>query len=177
MWVEELKRNYIPQLINGFPINYQKSMKLQEANYEFPTIFGIPAHVVLTTNNLFSLRGSVKVAGTKNLQQIQLNVELHPILSYKHHSHISFKSPFSGKAYQAGKYSIFYSKWKKHIPASGINWYYFSGVELHALTEFPFRAMVDKSNGKLKLAVTPTHLSEGNVGGAIDLITFHRRVR
>lgn len=149
--VEQVKLSYWAKLKVGLPINYQKASQLGNIVVEVPTIFGVPATYNMRLSSLISLRGNLKITNEDYLKDVQIQAELHPIHSWKMHTKISFKVPFTGKKYSAG-------------------------LNVHQVIEFPFRAVLRKSpTGDLQFGITPTHLTENNVNGEIQVFTYHRR--
>lgn len=149
--IKQAKGQALPKLLNGLPINYQKTFHLMEHSLEMPSAMGIPIHYHLRMPVHFSLRGNLKIVNENGLKDVQLQAELHPVYAWKTHGKISFKAPFTGKKYQAG-------------------------VQRHMVVEAPFRALVRKApRGQVVVAITPSQLTNGAPGGKIDLLTFHQR--
>jgi hypothetical protein len=149
--IKQAKGQALPKLLNGLPINYQKTFHLLEHSLEMPSAMGIPITYHLRMPVHFSLRGTLKIVNENGLKDVQLQAELHPVYAWKTHGKISFKAPFTGKKYQAG-------------------------VQRHMVVEAPFRALVRKApRGQVVVAITPSQLTNGSPSGKIDLITFHQR--
>jgi hypothetical protein len=149
--ITQAKGQALPKLLNGLPINYQKTFHLVEYSMEMPSAMGIPISYHYRMPVHFSLRGNLKIVNENGLKDVQLQAELHPVYAWKTHEKLSFKAPFTGKKYQAG-------------------------VQRHLVVEAPFRALVRKApRGQVVVAITPTQLTNGSPTGKIDLVTYHQR--
>jgi hypothetical protein len=149
--LKQAKGQALPMLLNGLPINFQKTFHLIEHSLEIPSGLGIPITYHLRMPVHFSLRGNIKIVNENGLKDVQLQAELHPVYAWKTHGKVSFKAPFTGKKYQAG-------------------------VQRHMVVEAPFRALVRKApRGQIVVAITPSQLTNGSPTGKIDIVTFHQR--
>jgi hypothetical protein len=149
--INKAKGQALPKLMNGLPINYQKTIHLMEKTMEFPSAMGIPINYNVRLPVHVSLRGNIKIVNENGMKDVQLQAELHPVYAWKIHQKLSFKAPFTGKKYQAG-------------------------VQRHMVVEAPFRALVRKApRGQVVVAITPSQLTNGNPSGKIDIVTYHQR--
>jgi len=151
--IAKAKGEYLPQLLNGLPFNYQKTLHLMEHSMEMPSCMGLPVHYHLRMPLHVSARGTLKIVNQNGLKDVQIQAEIHPVYAWKTHVKLAIKCPFSGKLYQAG-------------------------VMRHVVVETPLRALIRKApEGHAVIAISPAPLQQGTPAGEIDLVTFHQRVK
>jgi hypothetical protein len=148
--IKQAKGKLYPQMVNGFPFNYQKTFQYLEHNVEFPSGLGIPVSFVQRIPVHLSLRGTIKVLQENNQRDTQVVAEVHAVYGWKTHTRLAYKAPFTGKQYQAG-------------------------IQRHMVVEAPLRASVRYApQGQLIVAITPAQLQKGAPSGDINLVTYHQ---
>jgi len=151
--IDRLMREFtditMPQLRNGLPINWHKTLHFGDNMIEIPSsIFGIPITYKYEVPVHMSLKGNIKLV-TEN-KAVQLQADLHPVYAWKIHHRVAFKVPFVHKKYQ-------------------------SGVEHHMVVEFPFRSLIGRGErGQYTFALTPINRLHGEDSGKIHLWTQHK---
>jgi len=151
-YVKELISEVLPKLknTNGVPIHYQKNLHLTEYTMEMPTLLGLPVTYKYTVPLILTVRGNIRLITKNNDVQVQLDV--HPVFAMKAHHKLSVKVPFLNKKYE-------------------------TGFDKHIMVQFPSRIMISRTvAGDISLAITPVHLKGEEVPtGELNLITFHQR--
>lgn len=75
-WTKNIMGDLLPKLHQGLPINFQKTLSLNEYSMEIPTIFGLPLSYTHLMPVHFNLKGNLKLATEENMKDFQIQAEL-----------------------------------------------------------------------------------------------------